>query len=734
MLRRVLLATTLIAFVGAIVGCGGGSGGGGGGIMLSGVVSAPSTRAAQTGRAVTGTTVAGATINAYIWSNTTQSIAHTVTDSSGHYSITLPGSASGKDIVLIATTSGSPPQRLSTIVSDLPASGNATADLNAATTIAAEVLANAALKSDPPADITSSEMATIEKEVSNWSGINLVDLTVPGTILSNNFGGGLQSGNSADNFVVGDATIQDELSSMSGASGSTDIQQARQMVQFLRDTTSGLTVTGKSELLSLTNALSAQDQLLASEMPVLGNFSQRMDFVANMLGIVRHSWQPSLTGQAPGQYVLQVSSSGSETLQQNGASPDGKSWIVTSALNDSSNGMKLVLTPTNPLSAWALTPQAVLASGGLSLTVTQPSNSAVNTTGTLTEVTTTSGLPTQVSLDITVNDPALTSPITFNGKLSGTPATSPTGANPYSQLSFTGKLSTSLFTINLGGLTASFSSTTQDLQSIQLSNFSTTVGTTNPITLSMGSATVSFEAADPANGFPTSTPLEATFSGSLSGFGGRQLSVNHVDLTFARVSGSSSSGNPVNRVVPKKFTGTLNYSSSVFTFTGTASGVWNNPSVISGSSPSLTQFPLGSVSFVGNMQPAVGDPFSVDMALNSATTSSTAKLTLDVNKIAFGSGSLSGAATKTFGVSNGTVQTNPASFALQLTYQPSGLQLNLSNSGGASSTITGTISASSGTKLADIGPANQLGLPDLGNQYIIKYTDGTFETAVSILP
>jgi hypothetical protein len=39
-----------------------------------------------------------------------------------------------------------------------------------------------------------------------------------------------------------------------------------------------------------------------------------------------------------------------------------------------------------------------------------------------------------------------------------------------------------------------------------------------------------------------------------------------------------------------------------------------------------------------------------------------------------------------------------------------------------------------GQKVADIGEARNLGLSDLGDALIVKYSDNTFETLESVLP
>jgi hypothetical protein len=63
---------------------------------------------------------------------------------------------------------------------------------------------------------------------------------------------------------------------------------------------------------------------------------------------------------------------------------------------------------------------------------------------------------------------------------------------------------------------------------------------------------------------------------------------------------------------------------------------------------------------------------------------------------------------------------------LDMTHTPSNFRVQVSGQKGQAG--TGTIKKADGTKVADIGEAKNLGLPDLGRAWIVKYTDGTFET------
>jgi len=48
--------------------------------------------------------------------------------------------------------------------------------------------------------------------------------------------------------------------------------------------------------------------------------------------------------------------------------------------------------------------------------------------------------------------------------------------------------------------------------------------------------------------------------------------------------------------------------------------------------------------------------------------------------------------------------------------------------------VSGKIVTEKGQKVADIGEARNLGLPDSGDVLIVKYSDKTFETLESVLP
>jgi hypothetical protein len=69
--------------------------------------------------------------------------------------------------------------------------------------------------------------------------------------------------------------------------------------------------------------------------------------------------------------------------------------------------------------------------------------------------------------------------------------------------------------------------------------------------------------------------------------------------------------------------------------------------------------------------------------------------------------------------------------SIQMSHSPSGFQIQLTVA--EDGTVSGSIKKSDGSQVAQIGNAHNLGLPDLGDQAIIKYSDGTFETLASLM-
>jgi hypothetical protein len=70
--------------------------------------------------------------------------------------------------------------------------------------------------------------------------------------------------------------------------------------------------------------------------------------------------------------------------------------------------------------------------------------------------------------------------------------------------------------------------------------------------------------------------------------------------------------------------------------------------------------------------------------------------------------------------------------SLEMTHTPSNFRMQVSISNGGR-TVSGSIRKPDGTVVAQIGNASRLNLPDFGDQPIVRYNDGTFETLGSLL-
>jgi len=163
----VCLTAVAVMFV---VGCGGGGGGGGSFLPLSGDVTAPS----GTRQAAGGYALADAQVKAYIWLDFTNPVAQGTTDSNGHYMLTLPETAVGKDIVVVATKQvGGKTVRVEAIRPDLPPEGRNNVNLDAYTTFATEDIARIR-EQEGLSDLSAGGVATVVErirgELPSWNG------------------------------------------------------------------------------------------------------------------------------------------------------------------------------------------------------------------------------------------------------------------------------------------------------------------------------------------------------------------------------------------------------------------------------------------------------------------------------------------------------------------------------------------------------------------------------------
>ncbi|MDW8320159.1 MAG: hypothetical protein RMM08_02240 [Armatimonadota bacterium] len=692
-----------------LAGCGGG-GGVGNLLTLSGDVTVPG---GTTRQAVGGYALANATVKAYIWPNLTEAVAQSTTDSNGHYVLTLPESAAGKDIVIIATKQvGSKTVRVATVSPDVPAEGRNNVNLDAVTTFALEEVARIR-EQEGLGDLSAGGVATvverIREQYGNWNG----DLTA---VLPDQIGGGLQ-----------DATLQSAIQNivqqhkgaLKASTGNPDVDRARSMMQTMRDMMGTVAGNGREESTAIDSALNMAHRALDAQLAAAEAFSKRFDVMMDML--------ERLNGKPPGEYHLIRNERGYIEIRREGDIAGGKTWKVTSQLEDASNGLALTVTTEQPMEAFHFNPIA----GKYTVTATK---SGVNYSATLTPTVNEANRTIQLNASINLQDSALTQAITFNGTLAATFAQLPSGEGPpqITTATFNGALNSQFGSAQVTNLKAEFdpdSSQQDSLKRITLQSLQAQI-TARPFSLSLQGVNIPFMKLHGGGTAPASVTVNTLQ------ITGRDENNNPMSLTISEVNGTFEEyRDPVNGMgsgVIKSLQGRMSFASSRLSLSGEVSGTWNNPvpfAQVPSAGCSLSTFPDGSIRIRGNMTPAIGKPAAVNITITSAPKGSPPKLTVTA-AFSYGGESIHMGVEMVLAEKADGVY--PASTSVTMTHSPSEMRISLA--GEHDQPVTGSIKKSDGTKVADIGEAIELGIPDLGRTGIVKYVDGTFETLQSLLP
>ncbi len=744
------LPIRLITFVGilplvvatlsiALFGCGGG--GGERPPTLSGTVTAPQgtpVASAPTfwrrlaaflispaeARALQGQAVPGATVKAFGLANLTAPVATTQTDDNGRYTLQLPADAVGKDIVVIAEKSvQGRTLRLSTIAADVPREGRTGVNLDAVTTLAAEQIAKFA-KDNNISDLSPNAIAVIITEVSKTvetlGQLNLL-VNAPDSPIPQNFGDGLRKPEQiAQAIQEVENTVNQQQSNLPAPTG--DVAIAKSIVQMLRDFGINAKGIAENEAFTIQDAVTEQQNIIAQEIKVTQAFSERVDFFFGALEL--------LDGTEPGRY-RQV---GKHLLQPVGSAPNDRTWVVEFTLGASA-GMVLTVTTQNPIDEFALDP----AAGKITLQARKSDDPNLQYDGTWNVQTDAQGNLTRISASMTLKDRELKAPITFSGAISGTPVSGSQPQEPrYKNLSFSGSLTSEFGELKIGSLTAVWFVDTQSaerLKQMELSDLSVSVKTSKPTSLTISRILVEFEDINPQQGFNEVTPKRAVFSATLQG-SGITLSLTNAESTFSR---EVDRLDPENIVIqPKTVKGQLSYTSPTLTFNGSIDFSWENPTqdVHPGEyGDDFAPIPLASApkwtsTLQGSMTPKVGTPANINLQVNSNPQGQEPQVQITLT-LGHGTQKLSGNLTGTLKI-EGQQSKGFKAFALNMTHSPSNFKVQVSGQQGQP--VAGSITKADGTKVADIGEARNLGLPDLGSEIIVKYTDGTFETLQSVIP
>jgi hypothetical protein len=186
--------------------------------------------------------------------------------------------------------------------------------------------------------------------------------------------------------------------------------------------------------------------------------------------------------------------------------------------------------------------------------------------------------------------------------------------------------------------------------------------------------------------------------------------------------------------VPRRLSGQVRYTSPTLQFSGSVNAQWENlnPSGFGEENAPvpLAQIQKGSSSLQGNWTPKIGRPAGIQVNFTSNPMGNAPQVQMNLT-INYGDQKLSGTITGTLDI-RGNQSYGFKSGNLDMTHTPSNFKVQVSWERGKP--VSGKIVTAQGQKVADIGEARNLGLSDLGDALIVKYSDNTFETLESVLP
>jgi len=475
-------------------------------------------------------------------------------------------------------------------------------------------------------------------------------------------------------------------------------------------------------------------------------------------------------------------------LERIGDAPDNKTWIVEVAQAGNVSGtirsrqeneMGLVLTVTvqNSIGIFRYTHEA----GKYTFQVRKSNDATIQYDGSIAVTTDAQGNPTQIALSATVKDSKLSSPITFSGTLQGTPAQTGTVSGtirsrsatrspaiaqrqrgrqsqgnpyaPYTEAKFVNvSLQSQFGNASIGELKVVWLRDTlehEKIKQISLTGLTVRSQTSKPASLNVSSVSVEFRETTPQEkqlspDVNDLTPTKAIVSATLEGSGIRLQVSNLQASEFKWVKVGERwdwwqwqyRPKPIYLPIPTTLNGQVSYSSPTVRFTGNIDAKWENPQSDpkgfgeEDSPVALAEVPKGTVKLAGNWAPNIGRPAGIEFQMTSNPQGNAPHATIQLT-INYGDQRLSGTITGTLDIRNNQSY-GFKSGNLEMTHTPSNFKVQVS--GERDKPVRGQIVTAQGTKVADIGEARNLGLPDFGSALIVKYTDGTFETLESVLP
>ena len=692
------------------VGCGGGGGTSTStALLVNGTVTVP-TGTPRSRDLTGGSPLPGAVVRAYLTAQPDKVIAEGATDADGRYSLRLPADAIGKDILIVAEKQvGGQRVRVSSLVASVPPDGYAGANLDVFTTLATEEILRYAREQNLTSLSPNGIASVVDQVRERLRNLNSLSLVV-GTTLPEKIGEGILD-ESLRNQVR--PSVEQNGSNLRPPTG--DVAVAKSMMQMLRDFGASGKDRGTSEILRIERKVREQEEIVRRDIsePLRAFNNRGFRFFSRVFGLEEES--EGIDELPPARY-REVQQWWWYRLERIGDAPDNRTWIVQSV----DGSMTCTVKTQNTMSAFNL-----LDSGGVTFAVRKQGDPQFKYDGSL-EVTQRDSQNniTQARFNFSFVDGQLRQPIVFTGTLN---AGAYTNGVPRSA-QFTGTLSSQFGDLTITGLSYEAYQASGQPKSISAARIQATLKSERNLSLELQNFAAQFGDAAPAEKNLQSITVGSLISAGLDS----TLTLRNWSVSFQRVGGQS----PYLEPFPVSMSGQLEFRGPNDTLSGSFEANWENPvetTLLEQQLIPLDRFPRGTFTFSGQLQPAIGRPMQLQFTLTFAPQQSPPSITL-TPRFDLGSERMEGTVRGTLKVQGGMVDTRSlfGTGSIQMSHSPSGFRLEVTV--GEDGTVSGSIKKPDGTQVAQMGNAHHMGLPDLGDQAIIKYSDGTFETAASLLP
>ncbi|MCX7993369.1 MAG: hypothetical protein N2651_06840 [Fimbriimonadales bacterium] len=648
-----------------------------------------------------------ATVKAVLAFSPATVIAQSTTDSDGRYTLSIPADYIGRDLLIIAEkTVNNQLVRVSALLPALPPQGYAGANLDAYTTLATEEILRYARSQNLTA-LSPNGVATVvdrvREAVRNRDTLSLVvGQTLPQTI-----GEGLLDEPLRDQVRQ---RVEEQAQNLRPATG--DVATAKQITQMLRDYSATWLDRGTGEALRLERTVREQEQILEQQIvqPLEAFTGRGLDFVIRLLGLEEPGGSDphdSLNGLPPGRY-REVLRNGRYELEPNGNAPDNRTWYVESG------AFACTVTTANALSEFALSPEA----GRVSFALRKDGDPSVQHDGVF-EVTQrdAQNRATQLRVQFRLSDSGLRQPIQFNG----TANTTPREDGSFRTVSLTGTLQSQFADLNVTNLVYDTYPVSERVKQVSAVRVQATLKSDQSLTLDLQNLNIAFADADPSDKNITQITIQSLTFGDTR----TTLVLRDFNAQFQRVGGEPQ---------PVRLQANAEYRTPNDTLVGTVNMRWQNPTPgnpLERDVIPLNEFPIGNFDFNGNLTPRIGRRALVYFNILSEPNFSTPRMRIQL-RLELSDARLEGNLTGNLRIEDGCVDPDNMfqTATMLMTHTPSNFRVELSYEQDA---VAGAIKKPDNAVVAQIGKASALGLPDLGNAYIVRYSDNTFETVNSLI-